>query len=879
MRELAGNSLPLPDTQNQGSPSGAPATKPFRPRIHSPGRLPAASVGLALAAGIFADRHSDADFVVLAVAFFVIWTVWFVLLRNHCRRAAAACVLFIAGLAGAAHHHLIWDALPGTDIERLLPKDATLIRCEGIVVSEPTVFPPKSDHDGFGPPPREETKFRLRVQSLAGNRRRVETSGVLSVIAMGTVDSVHTGDRIEIQGWARRNRPIMNPGGYDSVTTSRRYGIRGWIKVDDPALIRRIESSTSWLDNSRRFLRHRAEAVLESGLTDDVRSVGDAMLLGDRSLLHRDLRARFVESGTMHLLAISGLHIGILMLFLFVAGRAIGLSMRTAVVTALLVLFLYLQIADCRPPMVRAFVIILIGSLGRLFRRQAFSANSLAAAAIVILAMNPTSLFDVGSQLSFLAVAVIFWLLTVTGRDGEPDIAATSADQATENVNADSSAPDALQIDNFSQDSPLSRLWFQSLTPALGTLGKAWAVSGAIWIISAPLVLHVFNVVAPVGLLINVLLIPIVGTGLSFGFMSILAGLISTTVATPFVTVFGWFLRGLMGTVDLAAGVNFGHAYLPEPPFWWLCGFYGIVAITMVISLRRRSTNRVWLAMSSWILFGLTLAPHLHQTQSLKCTFLSVGHGLSIIVQTPSGKTLVYDAGSRGGGRYPAEVVSEALWAQGASKIDAMVITHADADHYSGVIPLTKFVPVGRVFCSHHFAAADQESSLETGEVIVNSAVPLDFIADGDRIAIDPEVSITVLHPTPGVAYQSDNAASVVLQIDYQDSRILLTGDLDDDGAQELLQKEPRNVDVLLAPHHGEPDANPRALAEWANPKIVVASSARHFDIKPLLTTYGPTSQIFSTSDDGAVTVTITPNGQLDVQPFVSEQDVSHSQR
>ena len=112
------------------------------------------------------------------------------------------------------------------------------------------------------------------------------------------------------------------------------------------------------------------------------------------------------------------------MLFLLTLGRAIRLSNRYSILLAVAVLFIYLQIADCRPPMIRAFVIIVIWSVGRLVRRPAFSANSLALAAIVILGMNPTSLFDVGSQLSFLAVAVIFWL-TSPGRlsSDEPDVA------------------------------------------------------------------------------------------------------------------------------------------------------------------------------------------------------------------------------------------------------------------------------------------------------------------------------------------------------------------------------------------------------------------------------------------------------------------------
>ena len=510
--------------------------------------------------------------------------------------------------------------------------------------------------------------------------------------------------------------------------------------------------------------------------------------------------------------------------------------------------------------MIRAFVIIAIWSVGRLVRRPAFSANSLAVAAIVILGMNPTSLFDVGSQLSFLAVAVIFWL-TSLGRlsNDTPDVAADSDSQkqATDSSTA---------IKEIAQS-----LWISSLKASGKRIGTLWLVSGSIWLISAPLVISVFNVVSPVGLLINVVLIPVVGFGLCFGFASILIGAVSQTVAWPFAWIFGWFLKGLVSVVEFAASIDLGHAYIPEPPNWWLIVFYLAVATAMLATTLKNRPARFWCGVGVWLIFGLTLLPANREKGSLRCTFLAVGHGLSVIVETPSGRSLIYDVGSRGGGEFSASVLQEAMWARGMSKADVMIVSHSDIDHYNGVLNLLDSVSVGRVLCSRHFPDARQPLTLEMLARADSLGIPTDFVTTGDRIRLEDAVTLRILQPYSGSSYESDNVSSIVLEVVYQNRRILLTGDLDENGLVELLHQPARNVDVLLAPHHGEPGANPPALAEWAKPECVIASAPNATYKKQLVANYGTTTDVVMTSENGAVTVTVSENGALQVEPFVEQ--------
>ncbi|NQV25719.1 MAG: DNA internalization-related competence protein ComEC/Rec2 [Rhodopirellula sp.] len=821
------------------------------------GRLPAATVFVGLAAGILCDRNGSFLPTVLLWGFVVACLVWFALQSIRRIRESTVLVLVISGFAGAIYHHHVWGSIPEVDIAPLLSRTPVLIRCEGVVASATVVTPPRENPFSSSLPPKSATQFQLDVESLDTNAGPRTVSGRLQIVIDGILDGVHRGDRVEVQGWSQANRPLMNPGGFDVEAYQRSKGVRGIVRVKEPELVKVVVASQSIVEWVRRTIRERAEAVLEKTLPDDVRPIADAMLLGDRSTLQDETRTIFVESGTVHLLAISGLHIGILMMFLLAVGRAMRLSSRHSIVLAVAVLFVYLQVADCRPPMVRAFVIIVIWSVARLVRRPAFSANSLAVAAIVILGMNPTSLFDVGSQLSFLAVTVIFWLASL-GRlpNDEPDVAATSAD--VQPRNGASARSDSLQ-----------RPWVRSLKAIGRQVGTMWLVSGSIWVVSSPLVMSVFNVVSPAGLVINVLLIPIVGVGLCSGFAAILIGIVSPSLAGPFAFVFGWFLKGLVATVEFAASVDVGHAYVPEPPNWWLIVFYLITACAMLATTLKHHSARAWCGVAVWTIFGLTLLPADRAEGSLRCTVLSVGHGLSVIVETPRGKTLVYDAGSRSGGDFSARVLQEALWARGLSQVDALIVSHSDVDHYNGVPGLLDSVPIGSIFCSRHCPDACQPLTLQMFERAEELGTASKFVSQGDQLGLDDAVRMQILQPVAATSYGSDNASSVILEIEYRDRRILLTGDLDEDGLVELLKQPSRMVDVLLAPHHGEPDANPPALADWATPSWVIASAPTPAYYSELTSHYAADTEVIMTSEAGAVSVEITSGGELRVESFL----------
>ena len=178
------------------------------------------------------------------------------------------------------------------------------------------------------------------------------------------------------------------------------------------------------------------------------------------------------------------------------------------------------------------------------------------------------------------------------------------------------------------------------------------------------------------------------------------------------------------------------------------------------------------------------------------------------------------------------------LWSQGITRVDAIVLSHPDADHFNAVPGLLERTTVGGIFVSPIMFREKAGAVDALRDAIRQSGVPVRVIAAGDRLSVGEGCRIEVLHPPPGGVSGSDNANSVVLAIEYEGQRLLLTGDLESPGLDNLVAEEPWPCDVLLVPHHGSLRSNAPALAAWAAPKWAVVSAGHRADVSRTAAAY-----------------------------------------
>jgi competence protein ComEC len=482
-------------------------------------------------------------------------------------------------------------------------------------------------------------------------------------------------------------------------------------------------------------------------------------------------------------------------------------------------------------------------AFGQLIGRHSNRWNSLALAALLVLAWNPSDLFNAGAQLSFVAVCAILWTLSFL-----------------------SSVRSAAEID----DGPIA---------AVSTLRSGWNwllrrlfegyfVSLGIWVLTSPLIASQFHIISPIGFVVNVLLSPLIMLMFWLGYSFLLLGMISPLLfgwlGTPFDLTLGWFISA----VEATARFDLGHNYVPAPPRWWMIGFYLLTLTFAVVDQWRGRIFWSARAVLVWSVVGLGVCLRSGNTGELSCTILSVGHGLAILIECPNGRTVLYDAGSITGGSRAARTVEAAIWSAGHARLDAIILSHADADHCNALPELVDVVPTRTLLVHRSFLDWSQPPAAAAIERSANAGVDIKLLSADQRIQIDPDVTMRILHPPPDFNSPMDNANSLVLCLDYAGRRIVLTGDLEREGLYTLLMSERVDADILLSPHHGSLAANPRDLARWATPDWLVVSCRDDAIRDRLAANFGSETQILTTARHGAIRCRIRSDGELRIEPF-----------
>lgn len=823
-----------PCAASSGNASSPPARR----------RAPAVPIAVAVAAGVAFDHCCGGDVRIwLALSLFLL--AGWVLASSRRFRFAGVLLLAACAAAGAGWHHLQWSAVRGDHLAGFASDIPRPVRLTGRLVDQPFLIPKKTPQFRDALPEYDRTLATIECTQLIQGEKSIEVSGLARLEVSGHLLHARAGDEVELVGSFARPSVARNPGGFDFRRYLRAAGIHVVIRCGEPDAVRVVQAGDVWWRRAQARLRSACENLLCENLSDRTAAVGVAMLLGTRTGMSDELRTAFAESGTMHILAISGANVAILAGLLWLCCRVLGCGGTATACVVLTGILGYAFVADAQPPVMRAVLMIVVFVAGLPWYRGGSLFNGVALAALGVMAWNPMYLFDVGAQLSFLAVIALIWAPASYARAAKPQALGEPMEFTAGSV--------VRRAGGF--------VWDWTLT--------GYIAVGAMWLFALPLAMARFQMFSPIGFLINVLLAPLMIVILWCGYALLLCGLLVPSSAAFFGVGFDWGLRGLLWLVEASARLPYGHIPLPGPSDAWLVGFYSCLALVVCGGMRSRWRPWGWRLMLVWCVAGLTGACLPSHPAGLRCTFLAVGHGLSVLIELPNGKTLLYDAGQLGDGPRARQTVQTALWQQGPSAIDALVISHADVDHFNGVPGLSESVRIGGAFVHPSFLDFKQSSVRTVCDSLGARQVPIKLIWQDDALQIDSSVAVRVLHPPAGQRSSQDNANSLVLSIEYAGRTVLLTGDLEKDGLQSLLRQPGRDVDILLSPHHGSLGANTRELAKWSRPEWVVASGGRPGLVGKLQAIYGPSAQVLSTQERGAVTFEIGPDGTIRWNCFV----------
>ncbi|MDX1946394.1 MAG: ComEC/Rec2 family competence protein [Pirellulaceae bacterium] len=792
---------------------------------------------IAVAVGIAVDRWWPQPALVWLGAGLGALALWLPLWLARCERLASACLLAAWLMTGAGWGHDQWNLFREDEIGRMVREEIRPIAVEALAITSPRWIPAPTATALRTIPKGDETEVYLWITAVRDGPTWRPASGWALMDVDGHLLGVRAGDRIRIMALGSRPQLPLNPGDFNYAAYERSR--RLWCRLRGlfPDSVTVVERGSPWSPRlALSKIRQQGTALLRRTVGPRRSTLAAAILLGAREQLDPERNEGFLVTGTIHVLSISGLHVGILAWGFWAILRTGLLPRRGALVGAIFLTIAYALLTDLQAPVLRATVLVVAMCLAQLAGRIALGFNTLAAAGLVVLAYQPASLFMAGPQLSFLAVAVMILFAPL--------------------INPPPSADPLDRLIRTTRPWPTRAARFCG-----GYVWRLWLTGAVIWLISLPIVWKQYNLISPVALFINTLIWLPITLALYGGFAVLIVG----ALVPPLGPICGWVcdvnLAFMEGCIEFCRGWPGSYFWLPGPPTWWIATFYAGLALVCVLPAWR--PRWYWSAglLAAWTGAALWLAVPLNarrpDERPLACTFVSVGHGVCCLVELPTGETILYDAGKLGSPLGAARPAASVLWSRGITHLDAVIVSHGDSDHFNGVPELLDRFSVGAVYVSPVMFERPQPAVDELRRAIEAARVPLKAIHAGDRLDVG-RTRLEVLHPPRKGVIGSDNANSILLLVEHAGRRVLLTGDLESPGLEDVCAEDPLDCDIVMAPHHGSRRSDPAGFALWSTPELVVISGGRNVedipDIEAVKDSYRARgAEVFHTAENGCI--------------------------
>lgn len=581
-------------------------------------------------------------------------------------------------------------------------------------------------------------------------------------------DPPQIGDVWQLEVRLRRPRGTSNPGvfDYEAWLFRERVGATGYV-VNGSRNRRLQQEAADPVSRLRHHIVRRLESIFED---TDTAAVVAAISVGARHAITAEQWLRYAKSGTSHLMAISGLHVGLAATaawFLVVAGCAVlrvgGNHLRIAWVASLVVAVGYACLSGFAVPARRATLMLLLLVLALLRSREPQPFAILAATCFVVVTLDPLATLAPGFQLSFAAVLLLLWFARRQAFASNPSKVARLARGIVQLA--------AVQV----------FLLFGLLPLTVTNFGRVSFVAPLVNFAAVPL--------------FSVATVPLALAGVLLDGPLSVAGDVALQISGASIGLLRWF-------IDRALAIPHGAVSTTS--------IDGSGSLCLAAIIAWAVLPRAWPGRHVALLATLALITDRAEAPPDGCLdarVLDVGQGLAIVLRTRQ-RTLLYDTGAafRGGSDMATRVVLPYLSKQGVRKIDGLVVSHSDIDHSGGAAAVLAGVEVARVL-------AGEPDALRTGKAIA---------CRRGQVWRWDDVSFRVLHP-PAAGRHSGNDASCVMLVEAGDVRLLLTGDIESGVEQALAGLGA--VDAVLVPHHGSDTSSSNAFVRAVSADLALVSA------------------------------------------------------
>lgn len=581
-------------------------------------------------------------------------------------------------------------------------------------------------------------------------------------------------------------------------------------------------------------LKQKWSKILEDRLPEEEASVMKAMLLGEKGSLDRELKGLYQRSGIAHVLAISGLHISLLGMGIYRMLKKCRLPAAAAVVTSMVIMVFYGFMTGFAVSSLRAVMMFSLQMIAKLFGRTYDLITAAFVAAVLILLDQPLYLYHSGFLFSFGCVFAIAFL-----------VPALTTDKGKKRTD---------------------RHWLIQLLLS----------SGALTMATLPLSLWFFYQLPLYSVLLNLLVIPLMSFLVAGGMILLVAGGVGAAAAGPVAML----VMGVLTVYEKACLVSETlpmHLITPGKPELWQLLLY-LSAILLVLFFHKKISLRVKWAMvlcSAALLF-------LPNTGDLKITFLDVGQGDCIHIKSEEGRHYLIDGGSSSVEQVGTYRILPYLKSQGAAVIQAVFVTHPDADHYNGIEELLKQgrqqgIQIKRLLLPDVAEAAKTAAYHSLEQSAAEAGIPVGYISRGQALS-EKNWQLRCMHPGKGFDSRESNELSTVLLLQYGSFQALFTGDITGVAEERMLAYLEKQfmgrITLLKTAHHGSAYSTPEELFKQFFPVYSIISCGRnnsyghpHQELLDRMEKYG--AKVYITYESGAITIE-TDGKKLYIHEFLN---------
>ncbi|GAV21296.1 competence protein ComEC [Mariprofundus micogutta] len=656
---------------------------------------------------------------------------------------------------------------------------------------------------------------------------------------------MRAGQTIEANVSWRLPRNYLNPGSFDYQSWCFDQGIaligsiRGNVQV--------LADSQSWLDQLRQRVRLAISA-------QDSRAAGvlHAILLGDRSQIDTEVNRSFSATGAAHLLAISGMHVGMVASCVFALcwwlltrreAWIVHLPVRKlALAGGLLAAAAYAVIAGLPIPAQRALFMLSAGVLAWILSSRMQPINTLLTALALILLFDPSALVSLSLWLSFVATAALL-LWAGVGREERDDSG-----------------------------------WQRLLAALRMLLWISWIATLA----TLPLIVATFGRIPVYSLPANLLLVPLYG--LLVLPLALLAELFAISglldVASTLMGLSSLVVEAGISTLQWLVDLPLGELWAVTPPLW--LAFLYFAGLMMSGWLLFKGSSQ-WSAAVMLLALVAYLSFVLSENQINRPTWIvwDVGQGASSALLLPGNRVVVVDAPGRAGSRFNGgTTVAAGLRSLGISHIDTLLLSHAQSDHLGGALSLIQGVnKVTEIWLSDVPSAHDSVAVRLILEEAGKRGISVRWLAKGDTF-IGEHYKISILWPPLGFSPANRNNASLVARLELVDKSLLWPGDIERAVERELLDDGIKPVDMMLMPHHGSRTSNHADFIKTLSPALVVAQTGLNnrygFPDKYVVEAYQAAGAVVKNSSSGTLVLNLA---QEDLTGSMSQWNIQRQSR